>query len=235
MEFALAFPVLLVLILGCVQFAHLWAARLVVHYAAYCAARAALVTVCDSSGPGQSNESWPRRNELPHEGLNAQFCVGSAIAGRQGAAASEAEWAACKAASRVCAWIVMGGAGNETADVDVPDWGRIPGSDAVERKTRASVRFEQWNVEATVEHDFALIAPIVGPMIAWGMNPWDENEPWKIWKKDVTGDVHLSLDLVSYPHIRLTETVWLPKPYRTDIAAGNWDGYPLGTHSGTGW
>jgi hypothetical protein len=162
---------------------------------------------------------------------------GSVGAGRNGRAQSEAEWAACKAASEVCSWIVMGAVGADTSeDMEIPGWGDIPATDAVERKTRATIRFENWNVEAIVEHDFALIMPLVGPMIAWGMNPWDEEEPWKIQTKDATMDVHKSIDRVPYPHIRFREVVWMPKPYRTDIAAGNWDGYPSSAdHAGTGW
>ena len=43
LEFVLAFPLILTLILACMQFAHIWMAKQVVHYAAFCAARAALV------------------------------------------------------------------------------------------------------------------------------------------------------------------------------------------------
>ena len=44
MEAAVCLPVLLVLILGCMQIAHIWFARQVVQYAAYSASRALLVT-----------------------------------------------------------------------------------------------------------------------------------------------------------------------------------------------
>lgn len=43
LEFILAFPLILTLIMGCMQFAHIWMGKQVVHYAAYCAARAGLV------------------------------------------------------------------------------------------------------------------------------------------------------------------------------------------------
>ncbi|MFA5203829.1 MAG: TadE/TadG family type IV pilus assembly protein [Lentisphaeria bacterium] len=43
LESVLALPVLFLLILGCAQIAHLWVARQVVCYAAWCAARSALV------------------------------------------------------------------------------------------------------------------------------------------------------------------------------------------------
>ena len=61
LEFVIAFPVILVLMLACIQFAHLWVARQVVHYAAYCAARAALVCRQDeyqgaNAGPQRAAE-----------------------------------------------------------------------------------------------------------------------------------------------------------------------------------
>ncbi len=43
MEFLLGFPLILALMLACMQFAQIWVARQVVVYAAYCAARAGLV------------------------------------------------------------------------------------------------------------------------------------------------------------------------------------------------
>lgn len=43
-ETVLAMPVLLVLITGAIQFSHIWMARHIVHYASFCAARAALVS-----------------------------------------------------------------------------------------------------------------------------------------------------------------------------------------------
>ena len=235
LEFALAFPVILVLMLGCVQFAHLWVARVVVHYAAYCAARAALVTVCGEEGPSKANDSWPTRQEMYYDGFQQNYCKNGSIGlGRDGLANSEAEWAANKAASEICAWAVMGAEGTGN-DMQIPNWGKIPATDAAERKTRATIEVKGWNVIATVEHDFGLIAPIVGMMIAWGMNPWDETNPWRIQTQDVTLDVHKGIDLVPYPHIRLTETVSMPKPYKTDIATGDWNGYPPNSYSGSGW
>ena len=43
LECVLAFPLILTLMLGCMQIAHIWVAREVTVYAAYCAARATLV------------------------------------------------------------------------------------------------------------------------------------------------------------------------------------------------
>ena len=47
LEFIIAFPLILTLIMACMQFAHIWMGKQVVHYAAFCAARAALV--CERS------------------------------------------------------------------------------------------------------------------------------------------------------------------------------------------
>jgi hypothetical protein len=227
MEFTMAFPLVLVLILACVQFSHIWLAKLMTHYAAYCAARAALVTVCDEAGPSSVNDSWPTDNELPFEGLEDPFTKLESIGlGMSGHARSEADWAACKAAEEVCAWTTLGSGGITLKDHKIPGWGKIPGSDAVTRKVRAVVTFENWNVKATVEHDFALVTPLVGPMIGWAMNPWDETRPWGEQAKDSTDDTHRLRDKVPYPHLRIKSNVTLPKPYKTDIAAGNWKGSP---------
>ena len=59
LEFVIAFPLVLVLILAVIQFAHIWTARLVVHYAAYCAARSALV--CDESEWKGHDKVGPKR------------------------------------------------------------------------------------------------------------------------------------------------------------------------------
>jgi len=236
LEFTMALPVLLLLIFSCVQFAQLWIARLVTNYAAYCAARAALVTVCDESGPSSDNDSWPTRDELPYEGLKDQFThLGSIGLGYDGHARSEAGWAAAKAAEQVCAWTILGAANIQMKDMKIPGWGRIPGTDATERKIRTTISFQKWNVEATVENDFALVMPIIGPVIAWGMNPWDEEKPWDEQGADPTDNSHRLLDKVQYPHIRIISKVSMSKPYRTEIAAGNWKGSPAGGGAMTGW
>lgn len=184
LEYVLAFPVLLTLILACMQFVHILIAKQVVRYAAFCAARATLVS-------------------------------------------HEQEWtaAAQQAAEQVCAWVVQGRTAGEN-DKRIPGWGVIPGSGAVRRKTRVTVgRASAWNVRATVTHDFSLIFPFVGPMIAWGMDPWAANRPFQEQFQDETGNIG-DLDMVRTPHIRLVESVTLPKPYSTvtrmNLPVGGW-------------
>lgn len=187
LEFVLAFPLILTLIMGCMQFAHLWMGRQVVHYAAFCAARAALV--CE-----------------------------------------EGEWqnAGKQAAEQVCAWVVNGMSAGEV-DKQVPGWGDISGSGGVARKTKVTIeKYGQWNVKATVEHDFALIMPIAGPMIGWLCNPWEgegSGNEYLEQQADQTGNVG-DADMIRYAHVRFKETVYMSKPYVTlpkmGIPAGGW-------------
>ena len=173
LEFVLAFPLILTLIMACMQFAHIWMGKQVVHYAAFCAARAALV--CERS-------EW------------------------QGAGQQAAE--------QVCAWVVNGMTEGET-DKTIPGWGEIPGSGGVGRKTRVTVDLVgEWNVKAVVEHDFALIIPIAGPMIGWLVNPWDSGSEYAEQRADDTGNTG-DADSIRSPHIKFVETVYLPKPYVT--------------------
>ena len=184
LEFVLAFPLILTLMLACMQFAHMWMAKQVVHYAAFCAARAALV--CHTA---------------------------------------EYDQAGGQAAEQVCAWIVHGRSEGEQ-DKRLPGWGTIPDSGGVRRKTKTTVEaVGRWNVRATVTHDFALLFPLVGPMIGWGVNPWASGQEYVAQHDDPTGNIG-GTDMVRYPHIRFTEVVVLPKPYVTvskmKIPASGW-------------
>ncbi|MBV5336251.1 hypothetical protein JZU48_04515, partial [bacterium] len=153
----------------------------VVHSAAFCAARAALV--CEKG---------------------------------------EYQAAGQQAAEQVCAWIVHGRTGGEQ-DKRIPGWGAIPDSGGLRRKTKARLEdVGRWNVRATVTHDFALIFPLVGPIIGWGVNPWQGGQEYVEQHADNTGNIG-EADMVRFP---LTETSVLPKPYvtvaRTGVPASGW-------------
>lgn len=184
LEFVLAFPLVLTLMLGCMQFAHIWVAKQVVHYSAFCAARATLVT---------------------HN--------------------SERQKTVQQAAEQACAWIAEGTTGGES-DKKIPDWGEIPGSGGVARKTRVRVEdLGRWNVKVTVEHDFALIFPIVGPMIGWLVNPWADGSEWSEQRADDTGNIG-NADLICQAHIRFKEVAVIPRPYvvlpEMGLPVGGW-------------
>ncbi len=159
-EFVMALPAIVFIAFLCVQVAHLYLAKLVVHYAAYCSARAMLVSHRDHYRD-----------------------------------------AAQRAAEQVCQWVVVVGDGR-SRDREIPGWGPIPGSSGVGSRTHVSCREAEWNVAATVELDFALVTPLAGPALAWGRAVLDHRGPERRGRD-------------RYPHIRLKETVWLPKPYVT--------------------
>jgi len=69
LEFVLAFPLVLTLIFGAAQLAHIWIARQVVVYAAYAAARAALV--CHES-------EWKKAGQQAAEQVCAWVVIGQA-------------------------------------------------------------------------------------------------------------------------------------------------------------
>jgi len=153
LEFVIAFPLVLVLMLACFQMAHLWIARMVVHYAAFCAARTALVRpTSEYAGPAQ------------------------------------------QAAQQVCDWM---GKDNKTGKV------------LLLAQVKKINEDPQWNITAQVSAKFSLITPIVGPILAWDMNPWDRTSPWSTSK---SAD---NTDSLGYPTITLTESNTLPKPYIT--------------------
>jgi Flp pilus assembly protein TadG len=87
LEFVLAFPLILTLMMACMQFAHIWMAKQVVHYSAYCAARATLVCpngernaaakqaaeqvcawVVNGMTAGESDKQVPGWGEIPGSG-----------------------------------------------------------------------------------------------------------------------------------------------------------------------
>lgn len=70
-----------------------------------------------------------------------------------------------------------------------------------------------WNVTAKHTYTLSLITPIVGQIIAWGMNPWDDKSPW-------SSKFGKNIDDLGNPTIELTESVTLPKPYKTMVDAG---------------
>jgi len=180
MEFIMAFPIVLTLMLAVVQFAHICIARQVVHYAAYSAARAAMVTMEGADATNYAHE----------------------------------------AAARVCSSITLSESPAEySSRVDSANAGTDDAFKAALRKTRETVDFDSnpWNIKATVYHDFGLVVPIVGQMLGWGLTLWDK-DAYQL-KPDMTGNVHTNLDAIAYPHITLTETVLMSKPYKTVVAA----------------
>lgn len=225
MEFVIILPLFLLVLMGVAQFAHLWVAKHVTHYAAFAGGRSALVHAdLEVAGANRTfHDSLPTAGALGHRGLQSPFQddpkglrdVNMPV----DTARSEVEHVANKVATRVCGWVSAAGATDD--GINTP-WGDILGSASMDRKVRAHVEYTDWVMEVTVEHDFPMIFPIVGPAIGWLANPFDQDTPYEIQDTDDTDDAHSSLDSVSYPHIRLTETIRMPKPNQTVLATGSY-------------
>jgi hypothetical protein len=177
MEFVLVMPLLFVLIMGVVQIAQIWTARLVTHYAAFCAARATLTT-------------------------NSTVLL---LPGNP----------AAQAARQVCAWMAASDEGGNEADV--PGWGEVPHSAELSKRVRVLPLSggwigAEWLSGARVEFDFPLLIPVAGTMMGYLAKHGNEGTDFNL----VSGWTGQK-DYGAYngPYITLTETVWLPKPYKT--------------------
>lgn len=110
METVIVMPIILLLIFMVIQFAHVWIARQMVVYAAYCGARSLLVIAPNDTDP------------TPREAVQT-------------------------AAEIALSWICLADGGPSAAgerQLDVPGWGKIPGSGS------ASRRDGNWRVKAEI-------------------------------------------------------------------------------------
>lgn len=222
MEYVIILPLYFLVLMGVAQFAHLWVAKHVTHYAAYSGARSALVHAdLPLSASGPNHDSLPTAGSFGHRGLDERYKVdprGFRTVIMPDSPRTEVEHAANQVATRICAWVSAAGA--TEAGYATP-WGDIRGSASMDRKVRASVDYTDWVMEVTVEHDFPMIFPIVGPAIGWLVDPFNPDATWEAREDvDSTNNAHMDEDSVGYPHLRLTETVRIPKPNQTIIAAG---------------
>lgn len=202
MEFVLTMPLLFIMIMGVLQVAHIWTARLVTHYAAFCAARATLTTnewlllalSLDPDGPGS-----------PAHDAARQVCA----------------WV-----------VFSDGDENSNDLFSIPGWGEVPHSAELNKRVRVYPRVgpaplggafvgAPWLSGATVQFDFPLLIPVVGTMMGWLAKNDSRNADFAIgsgWsgQSDYTNDDRIG-DTRVYegPYLTLTETVWLPKTYST--------------------
>jgi len=202
LEFIICMPAYMLLLFGCVQFAHLWMGRQVVHYAAYSAARSALVSAAD---PGGERPNWDGGRE-------------SDIHSRS-------------TAIRVTQWLGIGDGSTLTgANAHLPGWGNVLASNDAANRTTVTTEFDEWNVGATVTYEFPLVTPIVGPIIAATMASSSSSSSGPVWNMDSiivinppgTGS-YLDPGKAAageFPRMTLSQTVWLPKPYRSVMARG---------------
>lgn len=209
MECVLVLPLLTLLIFSIVQFALIWYAQIMTHYAAYNAARAALVY-----HPGEYSEySEDDKREQAKFLQNSGVCY--------------------DAACRTLAWVSSSpdDNGGGTQYSTIPGWwplrsGIIPSSSYIENQVRISAKesFEMTNapaVQVTVEFACPLHVPVIGKMIAYFENAEDESPShWDVagWMPDAAGMLKVDENrhkAMGVDYVKLTSTAVLPKPWKT--------------------
>ena len=210
MECVLVLPLLTLLIFAIVQFALIWNAQIMTHYAAYNAARAALVY-------------------NPKEYRMVGDVTGEPVFRSYGGVCWEA-------ACRTLAWVSYSPDDYSPGDklrseLRVPGWfgeDIIPNSSHIMEQVRISPKAEDSveyedrpAVKVTVEFDYPLYIPVIGQMVAY-FSKIEEHVPsrWEVtgWSPPAVGGEALDQarhPLMNVDYITLTGTAVLPKPWKT--------------------
>lgn len=205
MECVLVLPLLTLLIFAIVQFSLIWYARIMTQYAAYNAARAALVY-----HPGE----YMTTNQLGESVFrtNSGVCF--------------------DAARRTLAWVSSSPAwqsanGGRGSVVGIPGWyDSIPNSSHIDRQVRiVQSESEEMKdppvVKVTVAFDYPLHVPVVGRMLAYFDRVEADNpSTYEVWGWNPDADGLNKLDSLRHgtmnvDFITLRAMAILPKPWRT--------------------
>lgn len=244
LEFLLSMPLLFVMIMTVLQFAHIWMARQVVKYAAYCAARSTLTcnqTMAHTHARAAAKMvcAWITFSEPASE--LARIRAGRASSADpflrdvsyRNAEGTVSDLNAVK--SQVSRQV-------ENLEMKVPGWGGIPGSSSLDRRIRVYAgnttmdsldllhRLSYpWKTRATVEFDFPLLMPVVGKMLSYivkrdyakikseynnGSLGFHPVSGWTGQKEVI--DSERGYKEHALPYITLRETCILPRPYSTN-------------------
>jgi len=187
-ETVLAMPVLLVLITAAIQISHIWMARHIVHYAAFCAARAALVCEAGESVPAAEGESAPGAERA------AELATAWIVKGNR----------PNEQALNIPGWGDIPGSGAYYRKTGL-----------VAPLVQTDCENVTVKVRHNFGMVVFLAGPIIGWLVnPW--TPVDPSGSGYEWRKgrdtDLTGNVGQG-DWPEHPHIPLTEQVSLPKPY----------------------
>lgn len=240
MECVLVFPLMLLLISMVLQFAHIWTARQITAYAAYCATRAIMAV--------QQDEQEDAAGRAAQLACSWMTLVG--VPGQQ-ASVSNSTWRTVHVGRLHglkeipdSATISLDDGAPHPNEVLIPGWGSIPGSDSVDQRVDVEIvenGKDQPFAEVTVHFKFPLVLPLVGRMISLFVNKENANraqdgsygDPARgrgsRWYGEENGDEtvldeqgraitrkgHRWADEGKFPFITLTETCVLPMPYST--------------------
>lgn len=193
MECVLVLPLLTALIFAVVQFSLIWYAQIMTHYAAYNAARAALVY-----HPGEYRDSGGDGGFLPKSGP----C-----------------W---RAACQTLSWVSSSPNRGKDL-YQIPGCGEVPSSYMIEDQVRISTSSsegEGW-VKVRVEFDFPLHVPVIGKMIAFAAHAEDAVSTWQTtgWQPSAEGSARIHQVAEAHPlatdYITLHARSMLAKPWST--------------------
>ena len=245
MESILVFPLLLLLISMILQYAHIWTARQITAYAAYCATRA-IMTVPAKEKQDAANYaarlacSWMALASLPGSsprsgGSSKKVHVGKLSGDMSGGAEISGDEV-----------INLDDGSPQSDEVLIPGWGTIPGSNSVKARVKTEIKSNGEDsinryAMVTVTFKFPLLMPLAGRMISWfAHKSRTDAEEFDYGHHKLTGGnargwvgeetvMDREGNLVDrgrgstttwgaegkYPAIELTETCILPMPYST--------------------
>ena len=183
MEFVIVAPIILLLVSMVLQFSHIWTARQITAYAAYCATRAIMAVP-----PGEQEEAAKKAAELACAWMSLVGLPEAVVAARS----------RLPTGSKV---VHLGRLHDRTdisdaetvyedreapieGEVMIPGWGSIPGSDSARvRVQETKILTKDGNrcdgngiplAAVTVKFKFPLVLPLAGRMISWWVNRPDE-------------------------------------------------------------
>lgn len=240
MEFIIVAPLMFLFISMILQFAHIWMARQMTAYAAYCATRAILCVP-----PGEQKKAAENAAEMVLAWFSFVNLPGAALAGSDTSTVSSTPVHVGRLHNRedisADETVTFNDGLPYEREIMIPGWGGIPGSDSAKirrkvfvinggyTKTEHSVKPY---AAVKVVFKFPLLMPLTGRMLSWfGGHPEEEIADdgryhlLRGWNGDETV-LDESGNLVSrsgarwgqdgrFPVITLTETCLLPMPYST--------------------
>lgn len=206
MEFVISMPILFLLIMLTLQYAHVWMAKQMLSYAAFCAARSTL-----ACAPGEQQKATREAAKRALAWMNIYGKRDRAYAHVD----SEISASDFSDISDTSAFQNQSGRPPAVAgDVKIPGWGGVPESDSTDDRLQTKPLVVQGKYAAcTVVYKFPLLIPVAGQMVSYLAKHTTGKES-ATYRASMgwTGEEEL---FDGMPFIELTETCVLPLPYST--------------------
>lgn len=199
MESLICLPVLLLLMLGVGQFAHIWLCRQVVQYASWSAARATLTASTDSvRGTGGASEE-------SIAAFQAAKRICSLISYTQASGRDE-----------LTRSYLPGGMIGGSGGLDYPI--KVSGNTVSAGKLAVTITSpDQWSRAVRVNMDVPLLFPFAGHIIGGVYRLWNDDLEYAITEVNIENDTvtqsYKEFSDFFFPHIKLRETALVSKPF----------------------